>query len=234
MIQPQSFCLTIADEHDLLAQTERAFDLVWRVAFDAPGFAVLDLGEVDSRTLRRFMVALKKRLSEISVSRCGQTFSYRSMARFDQQVTTRFHLDGAPEQSLLILGYEPSEVVSRLFLADFSRAAFDTGLTPTQFLDQYHPMYRTGEEMLAPYVTEVPQPTPGHARIVLINNSSLPFDSRRAHSLGVLHKAEIVSPDEALSRVINSTMLALGGDDQFSEAQPQEFVVTDSIARKSY
>src|SRR5262245_7439710 len=97
------------------------------------------------------------------------------MARFDQQETTKFHLDGAPDASMLMLGYEPSSVRSRLFLADYTRATFDLGIAPQQFLQEFNPMYRRGEKLLSRYVTELPQPADGHARILLINNSSLPF-----------------------------------------------------------
>jgi len=113
--------LTVSDRQHLVAQAERVYDLAWRFDFAAPGFAVLDTGPgMDSHTLRSLMVDLKRRLSEIGVRRGGEPFAYRSMARFDRQETTKFHLDGAPEQSMLMLGYEPSKVQSRLFLADYT------------------------------------------------------------------------------------------------------------------
>src|SRR4051812_35383937 len=102
------------------AIVEKVFGLVWRFDFTAPGFCLLDVGAgVDSHTLRAWMVALKTSLSEIGVHRGGTPYLFRSLGRFDQQATTKFHLDGAPVQSMLILGYEPSRVVSRLFLADY-------------------------------------------------------------------------------------------------------------------
>jgi len=64
------------------------------------------------------MLDLKKGWSEVSVRRGRLPFTFRSLARFDQQETTKFHLDGAPEQSMLVLGYEPSRVQSRLPTAD--------------------------------------------------------------------------------------------------------------------
>ena len=143
------------------------------------------------------------------------------------------HLDGAPEQSLLMLGYEPSQVQSRLFLADYTRAAFDLGITPQRFLKEHNPMYRPGEELLARYVTELPQPRAGHARILLINNSSLPFTETRTNPLGVMHKAIIVHPDEAKRRIVNSAMLVTEGEEVSREAQ-QEFAVTDRISQKIY
>lgn len=155
------------------------------------------------------------------------------MARFDQQETTKFHLDGAPDQSMLMLRYEPSRVRSRLFLADYTRAAFDLGITPQQFLTDFNPMYKKGEEMLGRYVTELPQPTEGHSRILLINNSSLPFTEARTNALGVMHNAIIVTPDDADRRIVNSTMLAVGGEEIGVEKQ-EEFVATDEISKKNY
>lgn len=216
------------------AAAEKVFDLVWRFDFTAPGFAVLDTGPgVDSHTLRSWMVALKQQLSEINVRRGGKPFLFASMARFDQQVTTKFHLDGAPAQSMLILGYEPSKVESRLFLADYTRAAFDLGIGPEQFLEEYNPMYKEGEELLGRYTTELPQPAEGHSRILLVNNSPLPFTEARTNPLGVMHKAIIVTLDEAERRIVNSTMLVTDGDEIIAETQ-EEFVTTDKISKKNY
>ena len=179
------------------------------------------------------VVDLKDQLSEINVRRTGKSFVFRSMARFDQQETTKFHLDGGPEQSMLMLGYEPSKVRSRLFLADYTRAAFDLGITPQQFLQDFNPMYRRGEELLARYVTELPQPADGHARILLVNNSSPPFAEARTHPLGVMHKAEIIAPDEAERRIVNSTMLVTEGEEIAVEKRV-EFVGRDTISQKNY
>jgi hypothetical protein len=137
---------------------EKVYDRAWRFDFTAPGFCLLDAGSaMDSHTLRVWMVTLKQLLSDISIRRTGRPFFFRSMARFDQKETTKFHLDGAPEQSMLMLGYEPSKIQSRLFLGDYARAAFDLGISPQQFLQEYNPMFSKGEEALARYVTELPQ-----------------------------------------------------------------------------
>lgn len=213
---------------------EQVYDQVWRTDFTAPGFCLLDARpEVDSHTLRSWMVELKEWLSQIHVHRTGTAFAFRSMGRFDQQETTKFHLDGAPDQSLLMLGYEPSRVRSRLFLADYSRAAFDLGMTPKQFLKDFNSMYRRGEDQLARYVTELPQPQQGYSRIVLIDNSSLPFEERR-NPLGVLHKAIIDGPDESKQRIVNSAMMVPGAGDEISTEQQREFVETDRISLKFY
>ena len=131
---------------------------------------------------------------------------------------------------MLILGYEPSRVVSRLFLADYTRAAFDLGITPQQFLQDFNPMYKKGEELLGRYVTELPQPAEGHYRMLLVNNSSLPFTEARTNPLGVMHKAVIVTPDDAERRIVNSTMLVTEGS-EISVEKLEEFIGTDKISQ---
>jgi len=136
------------------------------------------------------------------------------MARFDQQETTKFHLDGAPEQSMLdagvrtIEGWQPVNSWPTT-LVPLSILAY----TPQQFLHDFNPMYKKGEELLGRYVMELPQPTEGHSRILLVNNSSLPFTEARTNPLGVMHKAIIVTPKDAERRIVNSTMLAVGGEE---------------------
>jgi hypothetical protein len=209
---------------------DQIFEKVWRTDFTAPGFCLLDLGRgVDSHALRSRMLTIKIRLNEVAET----PFTIRSMSRFDQQETTKFHIDGAPAESLLMLGYEPSNVRSRLFLADYSRAAFDLGIEPRQFLIDFNPMFRKGDDVLSRYVTELPQPEAGHARILLINNSWLPFTEARTNPLGVMHKAIIVTPDESERRIVNSVLLATEGE-EISVEEREEFVVTDKISRKVY
>jgi hypothetical protein len=217
------------------ALAEKVFALAWRLDFSAPGFCLLDAGpRVESQHLRRWIVDLKERLSEIGVERDGRPFAFRSMGRFDQQQTTKFHLDGAPSQSMLMLGYEPSRVRSRLYLADYTRAAFDLGITPQQLLSDFNPMYRKGEELLARYITELSKQNEGHARILLVNNSSLPFVESRTDPLGVMHKAEIINPTEAERRIVNSTMLVVGEKEEINPEQQEEFIRTDRISQRVY
>ena len=228
-----SFDISESPERFLAADAERLFDAAWRTDFSAPGFCLLDLGRgVGSHDLRSLMIRLKERLGEVAAWRGVVPFRYRSMGRFDQQETTKFHLDGAPDRSLLMLGYEPSEVRSRLSLADYAHCAYDLDIEPRRFLAEFNPMYRKGEEMLAGYVTELAQPAEGHSRILLINNSSLPYTAERANPLGVLHKAEILGPDEAKQRIVNSIMLTVGGPEEVGEDRLRDFVATEEISRK--
>ncbi|HET6880131.1 MAG TPA: hypothetical protein VFI31_08245 [Pirellulales bacterium] len=233
--KPNEHCLKASDQRGLLRHAERVYDLVWRVDFTSPGFCSIAMpAGVDSHALRSAMIGLKERLSELSIGRGGKPFVYKSLGRFDQQVTTKFHLDGAPDQSMLILGYEPSKVRSRVLLADYSQTAFQMGITPKDFLRDFNPMYQEGEELLRPYATELPPAEDGRSRILLINNSSLPFTEARTNTLGVMHQAIIVTPDTLLPRIVNSTMLAAEASADVDRQMVAEFIATDEISKKPY
>lgn len=179
---------------DVPATAPDVFRRVWRSALDQPGFALLRFArEVTSHELRRAMVEL--------VAAFPVRFVPERFGRFDQQVSSKFHRDGAPPASLLVLGYEPTAVFSRFWIADSSAAASAAGTSLKDYLAAYNPMFPAGEAELAPFVTELNLPH-GEAFLVVVNNSLLPLDG--ANSLGVLHKAVIPSPDPAGHRVINS------------------------------
>lgn len=219
-------------EMDTLA--DRLYAQVFRHDFSAPGFALLRLGaSVQSSPLRRFMLALKEALDDRFHALTGRHLVYLSMGRFDQQETTRFHLDGAPEVSFLMLGYEPSEVPSELAMTDYSRAAAELGITPRQFLTDYNPMFAEGQRLLAPFVTRLTAFDPTAAQVLLINNSSRPFTGDIADQLGVMHQATIPQPNVARQRLVNSTMLASALDvaeETVSPAMQDGFVETEAIA----
>lgn len=174
---------------------DEVFRRVWREALDAPGFAVVVFDSpVSSHELRRAMWEL--------VASFPVQFAPERLGRFDQQVSSKFHRDGAPDQSLLLLGYEPTTVRSRVFVADAPRAANHEGLDVRAFLARFNPMFPAGEERLRPFVTELDLPTDA-PHIVAVNNGV---------ELGLLHRAVITTPDPTASRVINSMGLALAGD----------------------
>src|SRR5437764_7746997 len=94
--------------------------------------------------------------------------------RFDQQVSSKFHRDGAPPASLLVLGYEATAVRSRFWIADASAAAVRAGLGLQQYLAAHNPMFPAGEAELSPFITELDLPL-RESFLVVINNSLLPF-----------------------------------------------------------
>lgn len=199
--------MTLPTDYD----PDQLFRRVWRTSLDEPGFALVRLPGRSSHDLRRFLFSLADSFSDRAAGRGWPRFVPERLGRFDQQVTSRFHRDGAPAASLLLLGYEPTSVRSRLFVADPHRAAAASGTTAAALLASHNPMFPTGEQFFRPYVTEVPIPL-GEAFVVLSNNSELPFDPGGRNPLGLLHKAEIVRPDPTARRVINSVGLMQEGD----------------------
>ena len=182
----------------------RLFREVWRTTLDQPGWAVLVPPEpFDSLGIRREMLRLLDALSAEAVQVGEPPFVPERLGRFAQQVTTKFHRDGAPPDSLLLLGYEPTTVPSRLFVADAHRAAVAAGVGVNAYLSANNPMFPAGEQVLEPFVSEVVW-LHGRGAIVVVNNSLFPDDASPGHPLGLLHKGVIVTPDPTARRVINS------------------------------
>lgn len=207
------------------------FEHVFRTDLNQPGFSIVVLPVVtDSHGLRRSMIKLKEQLSLRHQSLYGEPLEYLSLGRFDQQTTTRLHLDGAPERSFLMLGYEPTTVRSEFQIADYSRCAQDLRLTPAEFLRLHNPMIGSGLEMLRGYITTISDWQEDSPRIVVINNSSVPLGVHGA-TAGVLHGAAIPQPDASAHRVINSTMMVPA---RFVDSDPvmqvREFVSTERIS----
>ncbi len=127
-------CLN-AQDLDAAQVADAVYARVCRTDFDAPGCCLINLGSrVTSQDGRQFMVHLTASLSEVHHARAGDSLSVLSAARFDQQVTTKPHLDGGPEQCLLVLGYEPTEVSAELRIFDYAKCAIELGQTPAVFM----------------------------------------------------------------------------------------------------
>lgn len=183
------------------------------------------------------MVDIKREMGAIHESTTGNTLAYLSVARFDQQETTRPHLDGGPDECFLMLGYEPSVVDSDLEISDYAKCAFDLGLTPKEFLAKHNPMFKSGHEFLRPYSTRVPCFSPTEYQIICINNSSAPYSESQPAWQGTLHTATILTPDESERRVINSTMIAsmpAGTADTINPEKLNDFVSTSVVRRRGY
>jgi hypothetical protein len=198
--QESDYAIDFGDVRDAAA---RVFHMVWRTTLGRPGFAVVRFPTpIDSLELRRRMLEIAESLPE--------DFVVERFGRFDQQVSSKFHRDGAPPASLLLLGYEATTVRSRIFIADASRAAIEAGIPLPEFVARFNPMFPAGEVRYVPFVTELELPH-GEPYLVAINNSLLPYVPGPGNPLGVLHKAVIEAPDPAARRVINSVGLAPAG-----------------------
>lgn len=214
------------------------YDRTCRTDFKAPGFCVVNVGrDLDSGAFRQWMVDLKGEMSAIHEFKTGNTLIYLSAARFDQQETTRPHLDGGPDECFLMLGYEPSDVDARLEISDYAKCAFDLGLSPKEFMAKHNPMFQAGYELLRPYSIRIPCFSATDFQIVCINNSCAPFAPDQRNWQGTLHTATILTPDESRRRVINSTMITSapsGTCDAITESQQQGFITTSIVRRRGY
>lgn len=212
----EDYLIEVADPAALLtapaalaAIAGRACAQVFRTDFSRPGFALLDLGrELSPRRLRQTMIALLDGMSQCYQRTFDRSLIILSMGRFDQKVTTEAHLDGGPEDSLLLLGYEPTAIDSRLFLLDYAQYACERNMPPREFLAQFNPMVRKQRDALDNYTTEVQGFQANHYRIVVINNGSVACEEHRRGMLGVLHKAVMIAPRGDQERYVNSIMLA--------------------------
>jgi hypothetical protein len=234
------FCLDAigADEEALQAVAVEVYERVCRTNFIAPGFCLVDLGSAwSSQKFRECMIALKRELRRIHRGRRGCDLVLLSAARFDQQVTTKPHRDGGPEECFLMLGYEPSDVRADILIADYAKCAFDMGITPSEFLDRHNPMFAAGERLLEAYTTRVRCFSNDNYQVLLINNSIAPFSDAAPAWQGVLHTATIQNPDTSRRRVINSLMVAsvpLGEAEPVTEREQEGFIQTSLVRRAGY
>jgi hypothetical protein len=214
---------------------EAVYSRVFRTDFSQPGFALIDLGRnFGSEPQRQLMVDLKNEFSQLERRHRRHELVYQSLTRFDQQVTTKPHRDGGPDESILMLGYEPSLIESRLEMSDYSKCAHDLGMTPAEFLDQFNPMFPDGQNRIAAYTTPIDNFDNTSFQIMLINNSI----NRLGEGLvGVLHTARIINPNPDLSRIVNSTMIASvpqGHGESISVEEQNDFVTSAVVRRAVY
>lgn len=217
----RDYCLSI--EKDV---GNRVYSLACRTTFETPGFCLIDLGrESTSQRLRRTMLDLAASLKSIHEERFRRGLVVVSAGRFDQQTTTRLHRDGGPDESLLVLGYEPTPVRAELAMADYSRCAATLGMTPAEFLMNHNPMFEPGAQLLAEYTTQVSCFSHEHWQILVVNNSCTPLGDEPRWQ-GVLHTATMQNPDRTQQRIVNSMMLestVLGVQNLVSNAELEDF-----------
>lgn len=214
---------------------EAVYRRVFRIDLTQPGFALINLGpDCGSETQRQLMIDLKDEFDRLEGTYRGRQLVYQSLTRFDQQVTTKPHRDGGPDESILMLGYEPTLIESRLEMSDYSKCANDLGMTPAEFLDQFNPMFPDGQNRIAAYTTPIDDFDNTSFQIMLINNSMNQFGDGL---VGVLHTATIINPNPDLRRIINSTMIASvpqGHGGTISVNEQKDFVTTAVVRRPVY
>lgn len=230
---PAGYLVDSALRTNLPALARVIFQQTCRAEFSAPGFSLLPLGQDGtSRALRELMLHLFEELSRLCQAERGTELTALSMSRFNQQTSTKPHRDGGPAESLLLLGYEPTPIISHMAMADYSQCAHDLGLTPAEFLERHNPMFPQGGELLADYTTTLHAFDPGQFQILLINNSMAEFQSGAPRWQGVLHQATIPDPEDTATRVVNSIQLTPAGSEGSSPITPTErerFVKDDAL-----
>jgi hypothetical protein len=168
------------------------YQMIFRTDTTALGYALIPAPA--NRPLSVTLALVREGLEAVHGKRLGVVHQ----TEFDQQVTTRFHRDGGPDESLLLLGYAATEVRSLVQIADHVRAATAHDLSPEAFLETFPPLSVSFEATLAPFVTALTDFDHTRPQLLLINNCV---------NTGVLHQATIPNPDPTLSRTIFSWML---------------------------
>jgi hypothetical protein len=212
MRSPDDYLVPLAPTRDVTRVRRAADDALRRVArtsFAQPGFALIAAEQSYSPTeFRRVLAEVIAAVGAAYNAQFARRLVLCSMGRFDQQVSTEAHLDGAPQESILMLGYEPTEVESEIELYDYSEAAADFGLEPGTFLDRFNPTFGAGRAALAPYRTAIRAFDHRRFNILLINNSSAELaGGAAAGMLGVLHRSIIFRRRPEATRYVNTIML---------------------------
>lgn len=211
-------------------EIEKIYKSVFRKNHEESGFIVILFeGEMNSKLLRKYMVEIKQALSQKCQDVFNQELDFYWLGRFNQQNTTKYHRDNAPKDSFLMLGYEPTEIQSKLSFADYHQLITKENISIDKYYELYNPIFKNSEELLKPFITEVKDFDNRTYKIVLMNNSDLNSNK----TFGVMHKAEIVEKDLNQSRVINSMMLYLkpiNKPNYKTKEEEIEFLETDEIS----
>ena len=209
---------------------QAVYTAVFRDSIEAAGFYFFDFGDsIDSITFRQYMIDLKVALSELSRKRINQSLNYQWIGRFNHQHSSQFHRDNTTDHSILMLGYEPTEVASNVYLADYMRLLENNGRSLLQYFEGDEELnIAPNEEELAPYITKLKPFPKSHYRLVVVNNSK----SFEQKSFGVFHRGEVFEKNDKKARIINSIMLRFcdpNEEEQYDEQAILNFVRTDEV-----
>lgn len=214
-----------------IQELEEIYKKVFRNSTDHPGFYFKDFGkDIGSVNFRSVMVELKEGLTELVNKNTNHQLNYHWLGRFDHQHTSGFHRDSADPNSILMLGYEPSDIDSRVFLADFSKLVEDKGISMLEYFGGDDVNTSRDEEEIEPYVTELAPFPKDSYRLVILNNAK----SFNQPSFGVFHRGEVPEKSNGSDRVINSIMMYLtdkGTVESYGEKDVAEFINTQEVNR---
>ncbi len=208
------------------------FESVLRESTAQPGFYYKDLGaDLDSKSFREVIFDVKERLSDLCEKRLNKQLNYHWLSRANHRNSSNFHIDTAPEHSILILGYEPTSVESKVFLADYTKYLEAENLSAQDyFRNSFNGNFAQNDEELAPYVSETTPFPKDHCRLVIINNSR----SYGQKSYGVFHRGEVSDNLDQRDRVVNRVMVNLcdvGVEESNMEEMISNFMNSDLAAQ---
>ena len=189
---------------------------VLRRSLDAPGWAYLELGPgTDRRRMREAMRRLGLELSSAEQRLHGRGLVPTALTQFDQGETTPFHVDGGPDESVLILGYEPTPRSSVLRVACLSTCAAAHGQTPRAFVESHPRGIPADDSIMQTHATEIPILSERWPIVLLCNSVT----DLGAGWLGVLHQAELALEPRG-ERIVNTVHLGVSSvaDANASEA----------------
>lgn len=176
---------------------------VLRRSLDARGWAYLELGaDMDRRRMREAMRAVADGLSRTEQQLHARGLAPTALTQFDQGETTPFHVDGGPDESVLILGYEPTPRVSVLRVACLPTCAAARGDSPRAFLAAFPRGIPADHASVRAHAAEVTIHSARWPIVVLCNSVADPGEGW----LGVLHQAELAAEPRG-ERVVNTVHL---------------------------
>ena len=203
-------------------QLDIIYKSVFRNSTKQTGFYYQDFGtKMDSKTFRQKMVELKNGLSKICNIRINKRPNYQGLGRFNQQHSSRLHRDSAQEHTFLMLGYEPTKVQSKVFIADYTKYIENHNLSIAAFFGGVQDVNTIeNDSLLDSYITELKPFPKNHYRLVILNNSK----SFKEKTFGVFHRGEILKKIKSGNRVLNYMMLRIG-DENVEEQYDKQAIV---------
>lgn len=213
-------------------ELQTAFQAVFRDSIKQPGFYYWDFGNlIDSKTFRQNMVDLKNSLSRLCKLHLNRRLNYQSVGRFNHQHSSLFHRDNGNPNSFLMLGYEPTKVDSKVYVADYSKYIEEEDISLEIFFEGERDINLIkNNNVLAPFVTELKPFQKENYRLLLLNNSKS-FDDK---SYGIFHSAEIPQMIVGEDRVLNYVMMQLCDNDVeelYNQKKIKDFINTVKIDR---
>lgn len=186
---------------------KRFFREVFRTNTRQPGFVRIeaDIPGLTPEKFRALLMSLAQTISKAYNRQYPSFLGIRRTERFNALISTDMHRDAAKPHSLIILGYEPSTVKSRLRISDCTQWALDRGVLNHYAQNQYWNL-RPDEmsEVEAHYTMEVPGWNPKKYQILVINNGITPIHQSSMGMLGVAHQADVESTPVEGERYLNT------------------------------